>query len=356
MIGKRLKLGRTSAGLSLRDLEERIGKLVTAQALGKYERDEMMPSSKVLIAIADALGVSESYLVGQGEVQLEGVEFRKNSITSKREEAQIEAAVINRLEPYLELEEILQAMSLEWDKPRGAPFPVRESADAELAAVNVREHWNLGGNPIPALSEFLEERGIKVLALDLPVSVSGLTCQVPRKNGKNVPAIVVNKHDTGERHRFTLSHELGHMIMDVADKVDHEKAANRFAGAFIMPAETIWAEIGKRRQSISLGELRQLKRLFGVSLQAIAYRCKDLGILGPPTIRRMFDFFERQGWRRPPYAEPDPVPKEEPERFKRLCFRALAEDAISEAKAAELLGLSVRELNQQMEEPPAAVA
>ncbi len=355
MLGKRLKLARASAGLSLRDLEARLGNLVSAQAIGKYERDEMMPSSKVLIALADALGVSESYLLGQGDVQLEEVDFRKNAITSKKEEAQVQAAVISRIEPYLEIEEILQAASLEWDRPREAPYPVRELADAELAADNVRKHWDLGGNPIPALAEFLEERGIKVLCLDLPESVSGLTCQVRRGSGKSVPVIVINGRDTGERHRFTLAHELGHMVMDVAPGVDEEKAAHRFAGAFLMPAETIWAEIGKRRQSISLGELRQLKRLFGASLQAIAYRCKDLGVLGQPTIRRMFLFFERQGWRSPPYAEPDLMPKESPERFKRLCFRALAEGAISEAKAAELLGLTVRQLNQEMEEPPAVV-
>ena len=44
---------------------------------------------------------------------------------------------------------------------------------------------------------------------------------------------------------------------------------------------------------------------------------------------------------------------EEPRRFERLCFRASAEGVISEAKAAELLGHSIRELNRRMDEPPA---
>ncbi len=63
MFGERLKIARVRAGLSLRDLEERIGNLVSAQAIGKYERGEMMPGSRVLIALADVLGVSERYLV-----------------------------------------------------------------------------------------------------------------------------------------------------------------------------------------------------------------------------------------------------------------------------------------------------
>jgi Zn-dependent peptidase ImmA (M78 family) len=342
--------------LSLRDLEGRIGNIVSAQAIGKYERDEMMPSSKVLIALCDALGVSESYLVGQNDMQLEEVEFRKNRAMNKREEAQIEAAAISRLEPYLEIEEILQAASLEWEKPREAPFPVNEIADAELAAVSMREHWGLGSNPIPALGEFLEERGVKVLVLELPESASGLTCWVRQKNGKRIPVIVVNSRDTGERHRFTLAHELGHMVMAAAADLDEEKAAHRFAGAFLMPAETIRAEIGKKRRSISIGELRQLKKLFGVSIQAITYRCKDLGIVNQTTYRKLFELYDKLGWRRPPYPEPDSIEKEKPQRFKRLCFRALAEGAISEAKAAELLGMTVRQLNLEMEEPPAAVA
>jgi Zn-dependent peptidase ImmA (M78 family) len=122
-----------------------------------------------------------------------------------------------------------------------------------------------------------------------------------------------------------------------------------------MPADALWAEIGKHRSSIGWGELFDLKRLFGVSVQAITYRCKDLGIFGEALYRRLFLEFSRRGWRSPPLAEPQPIAREEPKRFERLCFRALAEGVISEAKAAELLGTSVHHLNRLMEEPPDAV-
>ena len=90
MIGKRLKVPRTASGRSLRGLESRIGNLVTAQAIGKYERNESVPGSAVLVALADALEVSVDYLAGDQEMVLEGVEFRKKKITSRREEAQVE--------------------------------------------------------------------------------------------------------------------------------------------------------------------------------------------------------------------------------------------------------------------------
>ena len=176
--------------------------------------------------------------------------------------------------------------------------------------------------------------------------------RVRRADKSAVPVLVVNDSHWGERQRLTMAHELGHMVLEVGAKVDDEPAAFRFAGAFLMPAEVLWAAMGKHRTSIGWSELFALKKLFGVSVQALTYRCKDLGIFGPTQFRRLFNEFSRLGWRRPPYQEPYAMPGEEPQRFERLCFRALAEDAISEAKAAELLEISVHELNQRMEEPP----
>ena len=361
MLGQRLKLARSAAGLSLRGLEERIGNRVTAQAIGKYERDESVPSSGVLIALADALLVSVDYLAGDQEMALEGVEFRKKSLTSKREEMQVEAKVLHLLERYLMIEEFLGLPSLDWDKPREAPYPVvNDPSEADHAAYSLRRHWGLGLDPIPNLVELLEERGIKVLSCALD-NIDGLMARVRRADKSTVPVLVVNDSHWGERQRLTMAHELGHMVLEVGAavrpphggrKVDNEQAAFRFAGAFLMPAEVLWAAMGKHRTSIGWSELFALKKLFGVSVQALTYRCKDLGIFGPTLFRRLFHELSRLGWRKPPYQEPYAMPCEEPQRFERLCFRALAEGAISEAKAAELLETSVHELNQRMEEPP----
>ena len=352
MIGQRLKLARSAAGLSLRALAAKIGNRVTAQAIGAYERNTSMPGSGVLIALADALGVSVDYLVGDQDMVLESVEFRKKTITSKKEEAQVEAKVLHLLERYLTVEELLHLPSIEWNRPREAPFPVaRDVAEADRAARSLRDYWCLGTDPIPNLFELLEEQGIKVLAVELP-KVDGLTARVRRTGKDAVPVIVVNRKDWRERQFFTLAHELGHLVMDVAPRLDEERAAHRFAGAFLMPAEALWAKIGKHRSSVGLAELIEVKQLFGASVQAVTYRCKDLGIFSETLFRRLFDRFARFGWRTHPYKEPRAVEGEEPKRFERLTLRALAEGAVSEARAAELLGLSVCELNRRMEEPP----
>jgi Zn-dependent peptidase ImmA (M78 family) len=176
---------------------------------------------------------------------------------------------------------------------------------------------------------------------------------VRRKNSEPIPVIVAKETEWSERKRFTLAHELGHMVMEVRPGVDAEKAANRFAGAFLMPTEAVWGEIGKHRTTISLGELLRLKELFGASFQAIVYRCHDLGILGDAAYRRMLQVFNEYGWRKPPYQEPGALPpsKEQPRRMQRLCFRALSEGVIGESKAAEILGISVRDLTRLMDQP-----
>lgn len=351
MIGKRLSLARKAAGLSLRDLEAGIDKLVSAQALSKYERDEMMPGSDVLAALAKVLNVPESYLLGQEDLTLESVEFRKNQITSKKEEASIKASVLGAVERYLEIEDFVGASSASWSGPQGAPFAVDEPAEAEAAAMRLRTTWNLGNDPIPNLAEFLEEQGVKVIPLKLGERVSGLMCSARRGKGTDVPVIIVNQGDTGERQRFTLAHELGHLVLQVPDGANGEKLAHRFASAFLMPADILWKEVGKHRDALSIGELAELKALFRVSIQAITYRLKDLHIIAEPLFKRLFDEYERRGWRKPPYEEPGAVVPERPERFTRLCFRAVSEGAVSEAKAAELLGVSVRELNRRLENP-----
>ncbi len=350
MIGRRLKIARAASGLSLRGLASRIENLVTAQAIGKYERDESMPSSGVLIALANALDVSVDYLVGDQEMVLEAVEFRKKKITSRREQARVEAKVLHLLERYLVVEELLGLSSVEWNRPREVPYPlVQDISEADRAARSLREYWGVGTDPIPNLVELLEKQGIKILSVAL-TNISGLTARVSCTHRKAVPVIVVNREDCGERQRFTLAHELGHMVMDESSGIDSEKAAHRFAGAFLMPAEALLGEIGKRRTFIGGRELFYLKQLFGTSVQAITYRCKDLGIFSESLFQSLFHEFSRLGWRKPPCKEPCALPGEEPTRFRRLTFRALAEEIISEPKAAELLGLPVRELNWRMEE------
>lgn len=353
MIGKRLKGARAASGYSLRALSDAMENKVSAQAIGKYERDEDLPRSGVLIALSRALNVSVDFLMSDDELELEGVEFRRSASSSAKDLATIEAKTLHMVEKYLAVEGLLNLSSQEWDAPHEAPYWVSDLRDAEDAARSLRSSWQLGQDPIPKLSELLEERGIKVMSLDVE-RVDGFAAEVRRKGKHSARVIMIKKHTWSERKRFNLAHELGHMVLNVAEGCDPERAANRFAGAFLIPAEVLRQEMGARRREISLGELISIKDRFGVSIQAIAYRCKDLEIINQATFVRLFKTFKERGWRNEPFEEPHSIPweREEPDRFQRLCFRAFSEELIGLSRAAELLEISVRELEERLDFMP----
>jgi len=350
MIGNRLKRAREASGHSLRELEAAIHSQVSAQAIGKYERNEMMPGSSVLIALAKALNVSQDFLLSDREIELTGVDFRKAPQAGNKETRAVQAAVLDRVERYLELEELFPGADFYWTAPKNKEFDIHKIDDAENAANILRKLWKLGIDPIPAMAELLEEKGIKVIALNLPENISGSKAFVQRPNAQDVPVIVVNDKHSGARQRFTLAHELAHLVLrfNGLNDSEQEKAADCFAGAFIMTKEMTELLLGAHRKSISLGELAELKQLFKVSIPALVVRCTQLAILPKATAGRLWDQIKLQNWNNPGSKEPVHIPPEKPKRMERLCMRAVSEGAISESRAAELLQISVRELDRRL--------
>lgn len=345
MFEERLKLARRRRGLSLRALSSAIGGMVSAQAIGKYERGVMMPSSSVTIALAEALDVPVSYLLSPTRVSLESVEFRRPTSTRVRERASVEADVLDQVDRYLQIEEILGIGTARYHEPAGTPYPIVSLEDTEMATQRLRDAWELGGGPIPDMPELLQERGIKVFNLDLPGSVDGLSCRVRRADGDDVPAVVYSTGKTLERERFTIAHELGHMVLNIQPSVNKERACQWFAGAFLAPSDELFRELGRRRRKFGFAELIEIKHMFGISAAALVMRMRDLRIITDATVTAIFAGIGRT-WKT---KEPEPMKREQGRtRFLRLCLRALAEDDISQSKAAELLRLKVSEIERVM--------
>lgn len=338
MIGKRILQARKGVGLSLRALAEKAG--VSAMAISKYENGKSVPSSAVLMSLADALGVRVEYFFRSTRVHLEEVEYRKHSRLPRKVLGQIEGDVIEQIERFFELEEFLPSSPIEkFELPREIPT-VRDYDDIERVAEQIRRAWNLGTNPIPELIDTLEERGIKVFQSTAlhGERFDGLAARV---NGS--PVVVLGGDWPGDRQRFTLSHELGHLVLAgrLADDLDEEKAANRFAGAFLAPASEVLRELGHKRSSLDIAELCILKMAYGLSIQGWLYRARDLRIINQDYYRKMWSLFRCRGWRK---QEPgDQYPREKPKLFLQLVYHAYAEELIGEGKAAELLGKSVSE-------------
>ncbi|MFO0258327.1 MAG: helix-turn-helix domain-containing protein, partial [Pseudanabaena sp.] len=325
---------------------------ISAQAIGKYERDEMTPSSDVLTALVKALDVSINYLLDSQQVELTSVDFRNKSNTTAKDRAHVETEVIEWVERYIEIEKILEMPSVEWQKPFDR-VPIKSVEEAEKIADDLRQKWNLGTDPIPNMTELLEEKGLKVFVIKLPQSVSGFTCLVQGSSIKNLPVIVVNERFSLERRRLTLAHELGHRLIDpeYLSPKEVESASNRFAGAFKAPKSHLKNEVGSLRHSIGYRELIYLKQMYRISGAALLVRLKNIGIISDANLTYAFQTVART-WRS---TEPEPLETEEqrgsqekPCRFERLCYRALSEDLISIAKAAELLRRSVDEVQAEL--------
>ena len=343
MIGERLKQARKAAGLSTRALGEAAN--VSAMAISKYETGKSHPSSGVLLGLSKALGVRVEYFFRTTKVALDEVEYRKRSHVPKRVLGQIEADVLEQIERYFELESFVPGSPIKSFKvPAGLAAKVADYNDIEDLAVALRNQWKLGLNPVPDLTDTLEERGIKVFqsAALHGQKFDGLAAHV---NG--TPIVVLGKDWPGDRQRFTLAHELGHLILKgrLHKSLDNEKAANRFAGAFLVPESEVRKELGLKRTWLEPKELAVLKSTYGLSMQGWMHRAVDLGILSDSHYLRMVRYFSAQGWRK---KEPgEDYPQEQPKLFEQLVFRALAEDLVSESKAAELLRMRLADFRSR---------
>ncbi|MHB0980406.1 MAG: helix-turn-helix domain-containing protein [Thermoleophilia bacterium] len=334
-VGERLFVARKAAGLSQRDLAARVG--VSATAISKYERDLDMPGSKVLLALARALERRVDYFLRSREVEISCPEFRKRARLGEKAKQAVLAAAREESERYLEARELCPSA----DPIPGAPFfpgvEVRSLEDAEIAAERVREGWRLGLDPIESLVDVLEDNGIHVLVIPASVDFDAFTCLV---NGY-LPLIAVRGGVPGDRQRLSMAHELGHLVMRCSTEIDPEKAAYRFAGAFLVPREAALRELGNSRSAFEVpDELILLKEKYGISMQAWIMRARDLGIIKTETAAAYFRQFRKRRWHS---QEPGPqYPAEEPKKLRQMVLRALAEQVLTESRAAELLGEPVR--------------
>lgn len=344
MISERIKRARLAAGLSLREAGARAE--LSAMAISKFETGAAHPTSESLIRLARALDTNLEFFFRPLSVELQRPQYRKRASLSGKRLARIEADIMDQVERFCELVALFPNPPVPtFVVPSSVQEHVHRYDDIEQVALAVRDAWHLGQDAIPSLADTLEERG--VLVLTTPVSAAdgfdGLAATV-----SDFPVVVVGDSWPGDRQRFTLAHELGHLVLAgrLHPSLDEEKACNRFAGAFLVPAPAVRQELGKRRNRMEPLELFHLKHEYGVSMLAWVFRAFDMEIITEATRACLFRQFAANGWRK---CEPGvQVPSESRKLFQRLILRALAEEMIGLSKAAELAGVSVARFREQL--------
>ena len=337
MIGERLKRFRLARGMSLDDLEASIDGLVSKQALSKYERGKMQPKATTLNRIAAALGVKSAQLWGEPACHIEWVAYRKRTRLGKKEQEQLQGFVAEALEKRVLLQERMGERNNLEISIQG--FLVHKLKDTEQAALTLRQQWNLGIDPIANLVGVLEDHFIHIIEVDASETFDGISAVVRDKDKDVLATAIATRQGTpGDRHRLNIVHELGHLALKLSEGVDEEKAAFRFGAAFLAPAEHLRGEVGEKRSSIQLEELLYLKRRYGMSIQAILFRLRDLEVITASHYKRWCMDINKLGWKK---QEPIEIPTEKPERFYQQVFRALSEGVIGVQEADQLLNTTL---------------
>ena len=333
IFSERFRSARLMKGFSLQDLANAIDNQVSRQALHRYEKGEVIPDTEKINLLSKALNVNPDYFFRSTKVELGEVEFRKLSKMPQKEASIIKEITKEKLSRYLELEEIL-GLSNEFEDYLKDFEIITEYTQVNEAAELLREKWGLGYGPIFNIVELLEDKNIKVVDLRVNEDFDGLQTRV---NG-TIPVVVfnANKINKPDRIRFTLLHELAHLLLKFGDITERQKETlcHQFAGAMLLPEKTLRAELGDHRNKLSINELGNIKKKYGISMQAIVIRAKDCGIINEHYTKQFFFLIKQMNWKVDEPIEYNGA--EESNRFKQLLFRALIEDQISMSKAASL--------------------
>ena len=332
---KRLKSARLLNRLSLKALSEKMGGLVSHNAIHKYEQGEMLPDSQVLIRLAEALEVKPDYFFRPFQCEIGPVEFRKKSKLGARQIAAIREQVRDRAERYLEIESFLNIQSAFVNPLEG--WIIREGEQVEEAVEYLREAWKLGLNALPSVVDMLEDKEVKVIELKADNGFDGLSGWA----NSHIPVIVLNQEFTLERKRFTALHELAHLVLVFEEALsgkERESLCHRFAGAMLIPRETFFREFGEKRSNISIAELIPLREEYGISIQALMRRAYDLRVVSDSAYHQ---FCRQISPNRMEEGLGRYTGKEHSDRFEQLVYRAAAEEIISLSKAANLFNMKL---------------
>ncbi|MFF4547240.1 helix-turn-helix domain-containing protein [Streptomyces sp. NPDC001406] len=328
-----LQLARESRGLSQSKLASLAG--ISQAALSKAENRVGPLSPERLATIADVLGYPPELFdwpdepVGLGP---SGFYHRKQSGLGKTALQRIEAEVNLLLMQLRRLE-----ASVEIDPPFRLPVLDIEEHEPEDVAVKVRASWMLPDGPVHDVIRTVERAGIVVVRRDLESpKISGLSVRPP--NG--LPVIILNNGMPPARERFTVLHELGHLIMHQIPSDDGEREADRFASEFLMPARLV----GPQLTGLNIQRAVQLKQYWKASMAAIIQTARRLEKIDERKFKSLQVQISQLGYRRNEPAEPE---QEEPRILPGMLDLHRSEHGYSDAELAKVVGLRVREFHAE---------
>lgn len=318
--GSLIRMAREAAGLTQEDLEERSG--IKQPQLSRWELDRVQPRDQQLAILASSLGVTPAFFRVNDRLAA------ANAVTAHaRRRATASPAIWRRLEARINLHRIrLQRLAALAELRPALPLqPAGVGIDPEDAAQALRMQWRIPMGPVYPLMQWLEAAGVIIVLEDFGTDkIVGLS----QWDGLH-PVMLLNRQAPADRLRWTLAHELGHLVLHEEPDPELEREADDFAAEFLMPA----AEINSDLVRPTLQTLLALKQYWMVSVQALVMHAHRLDRIDDSRKTSLFKQMASRGWRRrePGSAE---LPPEVPELVKKL-VGSCRTSGLSDAEAAE---------------------
>jgi Zn-dependent peptidase ImmA (M78 family) len=310
-----LVLARESRSLSQAELVDRVNiqardPLLTQSKLSRLEAGTANMDSKTLNAISTVLSFPEVFFYKQGRMSSISTRFFRKAKTMPRQtlRAILASMDIDRIR----IENLLRSMDMKTkDIPEFQVDGTKFKSAASVARA-VREFWRIPRGPIENMTKIIEDAGIFIVPIRAGSRLfSGV--HVPTEMG--TPIIFVNEESPGDRLRFTLAHELGHIIMHpiADDEGTSEGQADEFASEFLLPEEEIRPYLG----DLSLEKAAALKMRWRVSMGAIITRSKTLSCINQEKHEELWKKMAKAGYR---LSEPHStdIPKERSTLLKEM--------------------------------------
>lgn len=289
-----LRTVRQARGKSQSQLAEEAG--ISQAAISKIEAGLITePTDEVVDRLAEAVGFPRSIFFEADRsfglpISLHGnAMYRRKASAGSRALEKLEADLNIRL---MHIRRLLGSVDVDASLPLPSLDPDEFDGDIELIADMVRRTWGIPNGPLFGLADYIERAGILIVECDLSsIGVDGLTI---RTMG-SPPCIFIDQSAPGDRQRFTLAHELGHVVMHSVPSATMEDEANLFASALLMPRRDIRPYL---LDKISIAKLASLKPIWRVSMASLLMRCQSIGVLASNQAQYLWRQMSALGYRR----------------------------------------------------------
>lgn len=288
--GDLLRLARQLRGRTQKKSADDLG--VAQAVLSRLENGLIEPDDELIESAARAFDLPKEFFSIKDTVYGPPVSvhtmLRGKSDVSARDVEMITAELNVRL---FHLQRFME--NVDFNPVNEVPtLDVEQYASVEKIASVVRAHWRLPSGPIKNLTRLLEQAGIIVAESNFHgASVSGVTFAAPGRP----PIILVNRDHPADRLRFTLAHELGHLVMHRFPTATMEDEANQFASAFLLPPQEMKVAFSGRKVTLEL--LASLKREWRVSMQSLLMSAQAQRCVTENQARYLWQQISARGWR-----------------------------------------------------------